>query len=245
MTFPKIFAVYNKATESFSLLQTEEEDGKIVRLKQWCRPDYSDWKKADDEEKISLMPWMTGQEWYIVSRHQTETSTQKIDIHDQEYEYCILPYDIIWSNYIIHRGRHSYTANQWHTAPGVPIVELSSRRILPRELMEVHVRWSEVHPKLFKSVLESNGETLDYPPLPYSDGEDIASNGSGSDVETDGMRRRTRRARSWSDASDMLEEEIEDMCCSREAQQGCAIISVAFLVVLWVIALPMLVLSAK
>jgi hypothetical protein len=241
-SFPRIFAVYNKSTESFHLLQTEIEDEKIVRLKQWRRPDYSDWKKADDDEKITMMPWMTGQEWYIVPQSEREHAKGTAEIHDQIYSFSELPYDLIWSNYIIHRGRNSYTRDEWDTAPGVPVVELSSRRILPRELAEVHVRWSEVHPKLFLQSLEQEGETMLFPPLPNSDAEELESE---VEVEDNQLRRRTRRARSWSDASEMLEEEIEDMCCSREAQKGCALLTIAFMTVLWVVALPMLVLAAR
>lgn len=240
MSFPKIFAVYNKATESFSLLQSEQDDGKIVRLKQWCRPDYSTWKAADDEKKIALMPWMTGQEWYIVPQITRTIAKGQIEIHDQIYSYTELPYDLIWSNYIIHRGRHTYSRDEWDSAPGVPVVELSSRRILPRELAEVHVRWSEVHPKQFLSTLNEEGSTMLFPPLPSSEAEE-----EGLETEESSIRRRTRRARSWSDASDMLEEEIEKTCCSKEALKGCAILSVAMVVAIWTIVLPMLIIAAQ
>jgi hypothetical protein len=226
-SFPRIFAVYNKALESFSLLQTELDGDKIVRLKQWCRPDYSDWKKADDDEKVAMMPWMTGQEWYIVPQSEREHAKGQIEIHDQIYSYTELPYDLIWSNYIIHRGRNSYTRDEWDAAPGVPVVELSSRRILPRELTEVHVRWSEVHPKEFTSNLDEQGSKMLFPPLPSSDGEE------------------EHRARSWSDASDMLEEEAYHMCCSEDAVKGFAILSISFFIALFSVSLPMLVAAAR
>lgn len=227
-TFPRIFAVYNKAMESFSLLQTEMDGDKIVRLKQWCRPDYSDWKKADDDTKIELMPWMTGQEWYIVPQSEREHAKGQIEIHDQIYSYTELPYDLIWSNYIIHRGRNSYTRDEWDTSPGVPVVELSSRRILPRELTEVHARWSDVHPKEFLSTLDEQGSKMLFPPLPHSEGEEEES-----------------RGRSWSDASDMLEEEAYDMCCGDNATKGFAILILSFFIALFSVGLPMIIIAAK
>jgi len=236
--FPGVFALYNKAKDTFSLLQCEEQDGKIVRLKQWSRPDYSVWKASEDDEKIRLMPWMTGQEWFVVSSHNQQRNVGQVEIHSQNYNYSVLPYELIWSNYIIHRGRNSYTQKEWDTAPAVPIVELSSRRILPRELAEVHARWSEVSQKLFKHVVEKEGSSMMYPLLPSSDVEE-----EHEDDESDsGVRR--RRHRSWSDVSDMLEEEIEETCCSKRAIQGCALLSVSLVSLLWVITIPMIILGA-
>lgn len=226
-SFPRVFAVYNKATENFFILKTEIDGDKIVRLKQWRRPDYSDWKTADDDRKIDLMPWLTGQEWYIVPQTEREHAKGQIEIHDQVYSYTELPYDLIWSNYIIHRGRHSYTRNEWDTSPGIPVVELNSRRILPRELTEIYVRWSEIHPKEFVSTLDEEGSKMVFPPLPHSEGEDEP------------------RERSWSETSDEIEVGPYDMCCNDDAVKGFAIVIISFFFSLFAVCLPMVVIAAQ
>lgn len=233
---PPVFAVYNKSTESFSLLQIVEEDGKIKRLKQWSRPDYSVWKAADDDEKMKLMPWMTGQEWYILSKEDEEMDIKTTEINTYSVSYSILPFEMIWTNYIIHRGRNSYTQKEWDTAPAVPIVLFSSRRILPHELSEIHVRWSEIHPSVFKQSLEEQTVAL-LPPLPNSEGEE-------EQEEETSLRHRKRRTRSWSDVSDMLEEEIEETCCSKRALEGCAFLAVSVVIMLWTIIIPFLIIAA-
>ena len=238
---PPVFAVYNKSSESFSLLQIVEEDGKIKRLKQWSRPDYAVWKAADDDEKIRLMPWMTGQEWYILSKEVEEIDTKTVEINTYSVPYKILPFEIIWTNYIIHRGRNSYTQKEWNTAPAVPIVQLGSRRNLPHELSEIYARWSEVHPSVFKQSFEKHYTTL-LPPLPNSEGEE--ENKEMQSEEDSSLRRRTRHTRSWSDVSDMLEEEVEASCCSKRALEGCALLAVSIVIMLWMIVIPFLIVAA-
>lgn len=229
MVLPSVFAVYNKATETFTLLQPEyTEDNSISRLKQWARPDFQTWQQADEATRFALMSWMNGQEWFVI-REPCDYTLQTAKIHDQDYTYAYTGYQLVWSNYRIHKGRTTYTTSEWNNAPAIHVLEFQNHLIYPREgIAQVYTRWSDVAPQDLThrvSVMQNN----------FTNPEaDIESGESEEDV-------RPERSRSWSDFSDIMDDEINARIFSRNAIKGCAIMAISSLLMIWVMAFLFLV----
>lgn len=224
-TLPSVFAVYNKATETFQLLQSEyAEDNSIQRLKVWARPDFQTWQQADEGTRFALMAWMNGQEWYVI-REPCDHNLQTAKIHDQDYSFAYTGYQLVWSNFRIHKGRTTYTTNEWNNAPAIHILEFQNHQVYPREqVTQIYTRWSDVAPQDLNhrvSVMQNafNGTEVDL---------------ESGESEEDEVR--PERSRSWSDFSDIMDDEINERIFSRKAVKGCALMAVSSVLTIWVMA---------
>ena len=221
---PPVFAVYNKATETFQLIETEyADDGSVQRLKQWSRPDFQTWKQADEATRFALMIWMNGQEWYVI-REPCEHSLQTAKIHDQDYTYAYTGYQLVWSNYRIHKGRATYTKSEWNNVPTIDVLEFQNHQVYPREgLEQIYARWSDVAPQDLTHHVSVMQNTF---------------NGTEVDLESGELEDEARpeRSRSWSDFSDIMDDEINERIFSRKAVKGCALMAVSSMLTIWVMA---------
>ncbi len=145
---PKIFAVYHPSTETFQILQTEIlEDGTVSRLKCWARPSLRDWSTTSDEEKIDLLKWGNGQEWYVCKTNRALSDTHptiyQTQIHGKSYSFWFLNHMLIWSNYAVYRERHGAGRESWMNSPMIPVVEFQTKQLYPRTQTGMYTYWSE------------------------------------------------------------------------------------------------------
>jgi hypothetical protein len=137
MNLPNVFAVYRRDTCSFQLLQLEENE----RLKCWSRPYADQWKNASEEEKERYANWFRGQDWYVVPS-ETGVGIHAITIHEKEYSWWHLGYDLVWTNSGVFNERHSAgTKAFWESSPRIPVVEFNTKRIYPRAETGFYPRW--------------------------------------------------------------------------------------------------------
>lgn len=220
-TLPPVFAVYNKATETFQLLQPEyAEDNSIQRLKIWARPDFATWQQADEATRYALMTWMNGQEWYVI-REPADYDLQTTKIHGQDYTFAYTGYQLVWSNFRIHKARNTYTASEWNNAPAIHVLEFQNHQVYPREeVTQIYTRWSDVSPQDLNQrvgIMQYNFTNPD---------ADLESGESEEEV-------RPERSRSWSDFSDIMDDEINERIFSRKGVKGCALMAVSTVLTIW------------
>lgn len=256
-SFPSVFAVFNKETETFTLQQPiVDDDGTIARLKPWARPTHTGWVRASDEDRMAMMPWMTGQEWYVYPsstypkvRPSLEGSVQCITIHTQTYKYIFLGYELVWSNYKIHKNRDSYMQEAWGYAPRIPIIAFSTSRVFPRTNLDIHARWANVSTLDMKTSQKSaimlllntsfvDDETTEEETTEeeVEEGEIVEDNDS-SDTDTENIRR--RRGRTSSTVSEIVEEELERPPCN-DTSLSILLYIMLYLTVVWVLGCALL-----
>jgi hypothetical protein len=214
MNFPRVFAVYRPATETFLLLQPElDEKGAITRLKQWAPPNIKDIPAMPEDVRDQFASWLNGNEWYVES-FENETEKLKfhdVDIHDQIYKWCHTGYKLVWSNYHVHSRRNSLGSQVWNSSPSVPILDFSSRHIYPRTYSIFYPRWvsvktSELNETLQRSrdIVHRMEEEIDYKNLrirtPKPDSEDEYSSDDSS------------RLRGMSDLEDEIRKSAGNKC---------------------------------
>jgi hypothetical protein len=130
-----VFAAYFRESDQFQLFQLEKDStGAYSRIKNYSKPDVSNWSKMKSTEKKLLEPWKVGQEWYVVPKEQSgpkELKVNQITIHNQPYIWWSLNYTLVWSNHQVYSNR-TKNMNAWHSSPTIPILEFNSKLIYPR-----------------------------------------------------------------------------------------------------------------
>lgn len=150
MTLPKVFAIYRTTTETFLLLQTDEnEHGEISRLKPWFTPNIKEIPSMPKEQREQHASWLTGNEWYVEPAEVVaeEIKLENVEIHKQTYNWCYTGYRLVWSNYAVHSRRNTLGAPVWGNSPTIPILEFSSKQIYPRAYSPFYPRWVSVKTK--------------------------------------------------------------------------------------------------
>lgn len=160
-SIPKVFAIYRAETETFQILQPDvAEDGSILRLKNWARPDICDYNHASPMEREELTKWFRGQEWYVVpSSSETKPIViHKVIIHEQTYAWWFCRHMLVWSNYMIHGARHGVYKDEWKQSPSIPIIQLNTKLIYPRTNLAMYPRWTDSTPEALKQMTQK-GQT--------------------------------------------------------------------------------------
>ena len=139
---PDVFAVYRRDTSSFQLLQSvKDESNSILKLKCWTRPYVEQWVMPTLEQKEEFANWFRGKEWYVVPSKRGETLNRTL-IHEKEYVWWHLGYDLVWTNSGVFNERNSVgTKEFWESSPRIPIIEFNTKRIYPRAETGFYPRW--------------------------------------------------------------------------------------------------------
>lgn len=249
---PKVFAIYHPSTETFQVLQTETlENGSILRLKNWARPSLRDWGTTPAEDKVELMRWSNGQEWYVCKTNKAladlEPQLYSDTIHGKKYHFWFLNHMLIWSNYAVYRERHSLGKDQWMKSPMIPVLEFATKQIYPRTNTGFYTFWSETTKEDVEAASITGRETF----LTSGQMEDIAN----THVDPRYLRIKTpspreeeedwessencchseakKRGRGFSDAADSIDEEIDTYCGGKNFTQRVSLAVLVSLLSLW------------
>jgi hypothetical protein len=253
---PKVFAVYHASTETFQVLQTEtQEDGTIVRLKNWARPNLKDWATTPVEKRTDLLRWSKSQEWYVCKTHKSLSDTKppiyKDVIHDKTYHFWFLNHMLVWSDYGVYRKRHEETKDEWMKSPMIPVLEFATKQMYPRTNTGFYTFWSETTKDDVESVSEagreefrnsgqmddSTNEHIDPRYLrirtPSPRDEDSMSSDDCCHSES------KKRGRGFSDMADSVDEQIEGHCGGQKFTQKVSIGTLLVFFSLWSVSVFM------
>lgn len=150
MHLPATFAVYRPETATFQILQPDTaSDGSYLRLKNWSIPDNADWKSAAHEERVQMLQWFRGQEWYVLptNKFQTEETVRihTIVLHGKTYYWWSTHHKLVWSNPMTFHKRevNAAAAAAWDNSPSILVIELSTRLIMPRTDTSTYAKWCD------------------------------------------------------------------------------------------------------
>lgn len=248
---PKVFAVYHPSMETFQILQTETlNDGSILRLKNWSRPSLRDWSTTPVDEKIELMRWNKGQEWYVCKTNKALSDSNPIlykdTIHGKSYHFWFLNHMLVWSNYAVYRERyHGDRKEEWMSSPMIPVLEFATKQVYPRTNTGFYTYWSDTSREAIEAVSEagrevfrnsgqiddSASEQIDprylriKTPSPRDDDWESSEDCCESEAR--------KRGRGFSDMADSVDEKIEELCGGKTFTQHASIVILLVLFGLW------------
>ncbi len=199
---------------------------------------------------------------------KTPTEYHRVTIHDQSYTFWTLRHVLLWSNYITHARRHTTGLADWMNAPRIPILEFSSKLIYPRTELPIYPRWVEAKPHavereslagraMYKDFTMGNDKPTLYDLPDESETDHIHIHPSELRIRTPREDDETfwhteeeltscsmaclapkAKKRSWSDVSDLIEEESTKPCDDPSlCVRSCALASVTLFVggLLWTV----------
>lgn len=150
MSLPKVFAIYRRESETFQLLTYDsDENGNILRLKNWSRPHNPHGIRVGEEDSEATR-WYIGTEWYVEPTSDNDETLHPIQMHDKEYQWWSLQHKLVWSSYMVYHNRHDmeHAQDAWANAPQIPVLEFSSRHIYPRmDVLGFYPRWASANPQ--------------------------------------------------------------------------------------------------
>lgn len=147
MSPPKVFAVQRSETDTFQLLQIEEDE-KGLTLKNWNRPTLPSSLDKPSEEREVMLPWYLGQEWQILPtpKKGQEAHIHTLKIQDVEQHWWSLHHNLVWSNQKVHENRFGKYAEVWENSPCIPVLEFNNKHIYPSTETGFQVRWLDTKP---------------------------------------------------------------------------------------------------
>jgi hypothetical protein len=224
---PPVFALYRPERDVFQLIQCDTDQSETVtRLSCWIRPDTHKWERASQKERQEFVPWLRGQEWYVVPELNQPRVLKTVNLHGNLVTFWSLRHTLVWSNYLVYARRNSVHKAEWQESPGIPILAFSSKLPFLRSIPAINARWTLVNPEHLAAELEDS----------YAQLKDVDTSESETQTEAepepDSLRIRTPvlskeeeedvigptrplvhgKRRSWSDVSDSMEEELGQAC---------------------------------
>jgi hypothetical protein len=129
MMLPDIFAIYQRNSKSFHLIQlVKDKKGAIQCITSCILPDFSKWNDFNDELKAKFsQAWCDGNEWFVEPTVKIgETSTiHTVNIDDKDYQWWSLHHSLVWSNQDIYNLRDEELCDKWNACPAIHVIEFS------------------------------------------------------------------------------------------------------------------------
>lgn len=164
MKLPEVFAIYRHNTQTFQLIQPQENDGTIV-LKSWIPPSGENLRILVEKDKKEASLWLNGQEWFVQPYESNQKSINieiyKTNICNKTYYWWPLHYRLVWSNYEVHSRRFTIGAETWYKSPSIPIIEFSRGVVFPRVVYGFYPRWTSTKPRDIELVSYSSRACLE------------------------------------------------------------------------------------
>jgi hypothetical protein len=164
MHLPEVFAIYRHNTQTFQLIEPQENDGTIV-LKSWDPPLGEKLKILVENDKRRANMWLNGKEWYvepaIINQTSVNIEIHKTNICNRTFYWWPLYHRLVWSNYEVHSRRFSIGEETWAKSPCIPILEFSPGVVFPRVTYGFYPRWTSVKPRDIELISYSSRACLE------------------------------------------------------------------------------------
>jgi len=156
MTLPQIFAIYQKDTNTFVLLQSDLTlYGSKYRFKLWNRPVKTCWSTYTQEEKHSVVPWFKGEQWFVVKDTTLVHGIRTINLLEREYTYWYLGHTLVWSS-----STDPLTVSSIMKCPSIPILEFNARTIFHPKMTGFRANWYDTTPTILESISSVYWDTV-------------------------------------------------------------------------------------